>query len=95
MRSNLYLLEEFVSFETDGEYQVLDLEFKPEYGRGWMEAESGLSGFIRLRDDLIDGDYSLLYLARLKAMTISEGLVDGYRSEIFYSEYEPPVPPRH
>jgi hypothetical protein len=24
------------------------LEFNPEYGEGWMEAESGLSGFIRL-----------------------------------------------
>ncbi|MGD2158057.1 MAG: hypothetical protein PVG32_14370 [Anaerolineales bacterium] len=43
-----YLLEEFVSFETVGDYQILDLEFNPEYGEGWMEAESGLSGFIRL-----------------------------------------------
>ncbi|GMQ78333.1 MAG: hypothetical protein BMS9Abin02_0836 [Anaerolineae bacterium] len=90
---NPYLLEEFVSFETVGDYQVLDLEYDPEYGEGWIEAGSGLSGFIRLRDDLIEGDYRLLYLAWLKAMTISEGLVDEYESEIFYSEYEPPVPP--
>lgn len=89
---NPYLLEEFVSFETVGDYQVLDLEFNPDYGEGWMEAESGLSGFIRLRDDLIEGDYRLLYLAWLKAMTFSEGLVDDYGSEIFYPEDEPPVP---
>ena len=87
-----YLLEEFVSFQTIGEYQVLDLEFNPEYGEGWMEAESGLSGFIRLRDDLIEGDYRLLYLAWLKAMTISEGWVDDYGTEFSYSEHEPPVP---
>jgi hypothetical protein len=87
-----YLLEEFVSFETVGEYQVLDLEFNPEYGEGWMEAESGLSGFIRLRDDLIEGDYRLLYLAWLKAMTISEEWVDDYGYEISYPDHEPPVP---
>ncbi len=88
-----YLLEEFVSFETVDEYQVLDLEFDPEYGEGWMEAESGLSGFIRLRDDLINGDNRLLYLAWLKVVTNSEGMVDDYESEIFCSEFEPPVPP--
>ena len=87
-----YLLKEFVSFETIGEYQVLDLEFNPEYGEGWMEAESGLSGFIRLRDDLIQGDYRLLYVAWLKAMTITEEWDDDYGSEISYSEHEPPVP---
>ncbi len=88
-----YLLEEIVSFETVGEYQVLDLEFNLEYIEGWIEAGNGLSGFIRLRDDLIDGDCRLLYLAWLKAMTISEGWIDDNGSEIFYSEYEPPVPP--
>ena len=87
-----YLLEEFVSFETVDEYQVLDLEFNPEYGEGWMEAESGLSGFIRLREDLIEGDCRLLYLAWLKAMTISEERVDEYGYEIPYPDHEPPVP---
>jgi hypothetical protein len=87
-----YLLAEFISFETIGEYQVLDLEFNPEYGEGWMEAESGLSGFIRLRNDLIEGDYRLLYLAWLKAMTISKGWDCDYGTEFSYSEQEPPVP---
>lgn len=87
-----YLLEEFISFDTIGEYQMLDLEFNPEYGEGWMDAENGLSGFIRLRDELIEGDYRLLYLAWLKAMTIAEGWVDDYGPEISCSEHEPPVP---
>jgi hypothetical protein len=88
-----YLLEEVVSFEVVGEYQVLDLEFSPEFGEGWMEAESGLADFIRLREDLIEGDYRLLYLAWLKAMTISHARVDDYGYEIPYPELEPPVPP--
>jgi hypothetical protein len=87
-----YLLEEFVSFETVGDCQVLDLEFNPEYGEGWMEAESGLSGFIRLREDLIEGDYRLLYPAWLKAMTISDEGVDDYGYEIPYPDHEPSVP---
>jgi hypothetical protein len=88
-----YLLEEFVSFEIHGGYQVLDLEFNLENSEGWMEAESGLSGFVRLRDELIEGDHRLLYLTWLKAMTISAGGVDDHGYEIPYSENEPSVPP--
>jgi len=88
-----YLLEEFISFKAAGNYQVLALDFHLEEGEGWMEAESGLSGFIRLRDDLIEGDYRLLYLAWLKAMTICEEWDDDYVPEITKSEHEPPVPP--
>lgn len=87
-----FLLEEFVTFETFGDYQALDLELSPEDGEGWVEAESGLSRFVPLREDLIEGDYRLLYLAWLKAMTISEKSADDYESEISYSEHEPPVP---
>lgn len=64
-----YCVDEYISFETLGQYQVLDLDFNPEDGGGWMEAEAGLSHFIRLRADILEGDYRLLYLAWLKAMT--------------------------
>jgi hypothetical protein len=87
-----YLLDEYISFETIGNCQVFDLEFHPEYGEGWLGAESGLSGFIRLREELIEGDYRLLYLAWLKAMTISEEWVDDYGFEMSYPDHEPPVP---
>jgi hypothetical protein len=49
---------------------VLDLDFNPESGEGWMEAEAGLSRFIQLRADLLAGDYRLLYLAWLQAATL-------------------------
>lgn len=62
-----YCYSDAISFETIGDYQVLDLDFNPEDGDGWMEAEAGLSHFISLRADLLEGDYRLLYLAWLKA----------------------------
>ena len=64
-----YCIEDYITFEKIGKYQVLDLDFNPEDGGGWLEAEASLSYFIRLRADLLDGDFRLLYLAWLKAMT--------------------------
>ncbi|MGD8751633.1 MAG: hypothetical protein PVG14_09445 [Anaerolineales bacterium] len=89
---------EIISFESRGNYDVLDLSFYADGyypGNGWMEAERGLSGFIRLRDDLIDGDYRLLYLAWLCARTTRDNY--GYELEEEYNptnspELEPPVP---
>ena len=89
---------EIISFESRGNYDVLDLSFYADGyypGDGWMEAENGLSGFIRLRDDLIDGDYRLLYLAWLCARTSRDS--NGYEGEGCVPtnslEAEPPVPP--
>jgi hypothetical protein len=93
-----YCIDEFITFDTIGKYQVLDLDFSPEEGEGWMEAEAGLSHFIRLRADLLEGDFRLLYLAWLKAMTFYG---DSYDDEEYeeddpdLADYncEPPVPP--
>jgi len=100
-----YCIEDLISFETVGDYQVLDLDFNPEDGgEGWMEADAGLSHFISLRSDLLEGDYRLLYLAWLKAaMEDSPGYYDEDFGEDEYDEdddssrstgeLEPPVPP--
>jgi hypothetical protein len=93
-----YCIDEFITFDTIGKYQVLDLDFSPEEGEGWMEADAGLSHFIRLRADLLEGDYRLLYLAWLKAMTFNgepyddEGYEDVDTDTAAYDR-EPPVPP--
>lgn len=89
-----YCANENITFERLGNYQVLDLDFSPEDGGGWMEAEAGLSHFIRLRADLLEGDFRLLYLAWLKAMIMDS---DPYESEdddpdITADDREPPVP---
>ena len=64
-----YCIDDYITFETIGKYQALDLDFSPEDGGGWIEAEAGLSHFIGLRADLLEGDYRLLYLSWLKAIT--------------------------
>jgi len=85
---------------------VIDLDFNPEDGEGWMEAEAGLSQFIHLRADLLEGDYRLLYLAWLKASIESSpgDYDDDFDEEQEYEDdedaaensegdLEPPVPP--
>ena len=60
---------EYVSVETIGDYQLLDVDFNPEDGSWLEETELDLSDFIPLRAALMEGDYRLLYLAWLKEMT--------------------------
>jgi len=93
-----YCIDEYITFETIGRYQVLDLDFSSEDGGGWMEAEAGLSHFIRLRADLLEGDFRLLYLSWLKAMTMygdpyADEEYEEDDSEIAAYDREPPVPP--
>jgi hypothetical protein len=92
-----YCIDEYITFETIGKYQVLDLDFNPEDGGGWMEAEAGLSHFIHLRADLLAGDFSLLYLAWLKAITLDgdtyEDEDEDEDTDITAYDREPPVPP--
>jgi hypothetical protein len=79
-----YCDNEFIFFEPIGDYDILDLNFHTDGyypGDGWMEADRGLSGFIWLRYDLIAGDYRLLYLAWLRAMT----MYDPYEDEGDYA----------
>jgi hypothetical protein len=88
---NPYCDGDFVSFETIGQYQVLDINFNPEDGGNWMEEEGNLSFFIPLREDLLQGDYRLLYLAWLNAMTYEATGFEDEESEEY--DLEPPVPP--
>jgi hypothetical protein len=91
-----YCDHDFISFESLGDYDILDLSFHSDGyypGDGWMEAERGLSGFIRLRDDLIAGDYRLLYLAWLCATTTRDTY--GYEEDYVVTnsnKLEPPTP---
>jgi hypothetical protein len=92
-----YCVDEFISFEAVGRYQVLDLDFSPDDGGDWMEEDASLSHFIRLRADLLGGDYRLLYLAWLKAMMMYGDPYDNeeYEEDSDLADYyrEPPVPP--
>lgn len=86
---------EYISFETVGDYQVLDMDFNPEDG-GWLEeTELDLSDFIPLRTALLQGDFRLLYLAWLKEMTFFGEPVyeDDEDEDSSAHDIEPPVPP--
>ena len=88
-----YCDDEYVSFETVGKYQVLDIEFDAEEGIWVEEEDSNLSRFINLRADLLDGDYRMLYLISIHVMTfIEDEYEDEDASEDEY-DLEPPVPP--
>jgi hypothetical protein len=79
-----YCVKNCISYSVKGEYVILDLFFHEEGGEFWVEGEGWLSLLVGLRDDIMAGDYRLLYLAWLRA-TMLEYMDDN--------TCEPPVPP--
>jgi hypothetical protein len=82
---------DFLSFETFDQYQVLEINYDSEDG-GWMDVEGNLSDFLPLREDLLQGDYRLLYLAWLAANAYETvvGFEDEEEDEA--DSLEPPIP---
>jgi hypothetical protein len=67
-----------------GEHVVLSIEFNDEEANDWIEGEEWLASLVQLRDDILRGDYRVLYLAWLKVLDVEE---------VLDSVTEPPVPP--
>ncbi|MBL6980609.1 MAG: hypothetical protein ISR58_05395 [Anaerolineales bacterium] len=86
-----YCVPYHISFEISGDYHVLDIELDEEEGVGWVDANGVLSTFTRLRDDLIQGDFRLLYLAWLKAISLDIYWDEDDEDE-FEERPEPQVP---
>jgi hypothetical protein len=98
---------EFVTFETTGQYQVLNIEINAEDGESLEMLDADLSDFIQLRADLLEGDYRFLYLAWLLTSTFESMEYEGeeydeydeeyqeseIKGENARSDFEPPVPP--
>jgi hypothetical protein len=76
-------VEEYVSIAMVGELAVLNIEFHEE-GGDWIEGEGWLGALVPLRDDILRGDYRLLYLAWLKTLEVED---------VLDTVPEPPVPP--
>ena len=79
-----YLWEYCIDLKPVGDYVILDISLDEEEGGEWIEGEGWLSSLSRLRDDLLEGDYRVLYLAWLRAAELQDADDD---------ELEPPVPP--
>lgn len=78
------IIQDYLSFSTEGEYTILNVEFHPEDSYDWVEGEGWLPAMLSLRDDILQGDYRMLYLAWLGAMEFED---------LLNSVPEPPVPP--
>jgi hypothetical protein len=87
-----YLLEEVIILTHFGEYDVLDIDINDEEGYSLVKAEGALGQMTPLRDQIIRGDYRLLYLAWLRASTPYSphaGAWDGDEDEYDEEEQEP------
>ncbi|MCC3438578.1 MULTISPECIES: hypothetical protein [unclassified Microcoleus] len=83
-----YCIEDLIAVSEINNFVILDISINDEEGFGWIEGEGNLSSLIGSRQEILQGDYRLLYLAWLKAITCPD-LIDEFDEE----ELEPPVPP--
>lgn len=80
-----YLIEDRIILEKRGDYFVLHIEVNDDADYfEWIESENILGQLAPLRDQLLQGDTRMLYLAWLKVISM-----DG---EEWEDEPEPPVP---
>ena len=84
----LYCVSEEINAIATKVGVVLDMNFHDEELAEWTEGEGWLDELVELREELIQGDFRVLYLAWLKAAENALGAED-----IDDDTLEPPVPP--
>lgn len=82
----LYCIDDILQLSTEGKYRVLDVRWDEEEGGDWVEGEGLLSSFVPLRENILRGDYRMLYLAWLKG--VDSGAIENKQRR----QLEPPVP---
>lgn len=82
-----YCLEDTVSAFVTKDHVILDISIFEEDGYGWLEGEGWLHSLALLRQDVLRGDFRVLYLAWLKAISLEQEPL------VAEDEFEPPVPP--
>lgn len=96
-----YCVEDIVEVSEINDFVILEISINEEEGfDGWIEGEGKLSSLIGLRQEILRGDYRLLYLAWLKGITYLDELDDEDEDERDDDDenddkegLEPPVPP--
>jgi len=93
-----YGIADRVAISEIDNFVVLEISMNDEEGFGWIEGEGYLSSLIGLRQEVLQGDYRLLYLAWLKAISFEIGDLDNLDDlddfeDIDRDQLEPPVPP--
>jgi len=87
-KAGRYCISEEIDEIVTQETVIFDLNFHDEDMSEWTEGEGWLDGLVELREELIQGDFRVLYLAWLKAAENALGL-EGIDDDTL----EPPVPP--
>jgi hypothetical protein len=82
-----YCLEDTLSAYVTKDHVILDISLFEEEGYGWVEGEGWLHSLALLRQDILRGDFRVLYLAWLKAISLEQEMI------VVGDELEPPVPP--
>lgn len=84
-----YFISDEIEHQQQGDYLMFDLHFNDDDGGSgdWIEGEGLLDDMLPLREELIQGDYRVLYLAWLKAAEKAMGY-DGIDAKT----QEPTVP---
>jgi len=81
-----YLIEDHIRLEAHRKYYVLHIEINDETDFfEWIESEGILGQLTPLREQLLQGDARMLYLAWLKMISMNE-------REEWEGEAEPPIP---
>ncbi|MCC3581142.1 hypothetical protein [Microcoleus sp. PH2017_32_RDM_D_A] len=93
-----YCVEDIVEVSEINDFVILEISINEEEGfNEWIEGEGNLSSLIGSRQEILQGDYRLLYLAWLKGITYLDDLDDEDEEddddENDEEGLEPPVPP--
>ena len=81
-----YCFPDVISTSVTKNALLLDICFDEEGGGSWIEGEGWLSALIPLRQDILRGDFRVLYLAWLKAAALTPEFEEDE------DQLEPPVP---
>jgi hypothetical protein len=89
-----YCVRDQITYKTIGRFDVLDLDLSEEEGSDeWIEGEGSLSDLVPLRNDILQGDHRLLYLAWLKAMSLQGDEPPPDPKSSASKHMDPPIPP--
>jgi hypothetical protein len=78
-----YCVKDMINIRKVDDSVILEICYCYEEGFGWIEGEDHLPVLLSLRNDILNGDYRLLYIAWLNTLQ--------FRGS-FFDELEPPVP---
>ena len=88
-----YCVQDRITFKTVNGFDILDMDLSEEEGGSWIEGDGSLSGLLPIRNDILQDDHRSLYLAWLRAMSLSGDEPSRGRKSTASKHVEPAIPP--